>query len=165
MAAPADARSAGHRIITGLVPGAAIPDEILTDHPDRFRAMIIESGNPAHSLADSARMREALEALDFVVVIDVAMTETARCADYVLPAAVAVREVGDHVLHARVPEQRHPAPPAAVAALPGTLPEPEIHRRLVRALGALHRRRPRGVARAAANSTRRVHGGVPPRPR
>ena len=66
----------GHRIITGLIPSAVIPDEILTDHPDRFRAMLIESANPVHSLPDSARMREALAALDCVVVIDVALTET-----------------------------------------------------------------------------------------
>ena len=69
------------------MPCNVIPDEILTDHPERFRAMIVESANPAHSLADSQRMREALAALDLVVVIDVAMTETARLADYVLPAA------------------------------------------------------------------------------
>ena len=49
--------------------------------------MLVESGNPVHSLADSHRMREALRALDLVVVIDVALTETAREADYVLPAA------------------------------------------------------------------------------
>jgi len=55
----------GHPIITGLIPCNVIPDEILTDHPDRFRGMIIESGNPVHSLADSPRMREALAALDF----------------------------------------------------------------------------------------------------
>ena len=61
--------------------------EILTDHPDRFRAMIVESSNPAHSLADSARCREAFESLELMVVIDVAMTETARLAHYVLPAA------------------------------------------------------------------------------
>ena len=66
----------GARIITGLVPATCIPDEILTDHPDRFRAMLVESGNPVHSLADSQRMREALDALDVVVVIDVALTET-----------------------------------------------------------------------------------------
>ena len=76
---------AGAPVIAGLTPCNLIPEEILTDHPDRYRAMIVESGNPAHSLADSRRMREALAALDCLVVIDVAMTETARLADYVLP--------------------------------------------------------------------------------
>ena len=51
---------AGARIISGLVPCNVIAEEILTDHPDRYRAMLVESGNPAHSLADSQRMREAL---------------------------------------------------------------------------------------------------------
>ena len=64
-----------------------IPEEILTDHPKRYRAMLVETGNPLHSLADSQRMREAMRALELSVVIDVAMTETARHADYVLPAA------------------------------------------------------------------------------
>ena len=77
----------GHRLVTGLVPCNVIPDEILSDHPDRFRAMLVEAGNPVHSIADSHRMREAMAALDLVVVIDVALTETAREADYVLPAA------------------------------------------------------------------------------
>src|SRR5208282_5332074 len=77
----------GHRIIGGMIPANVIPDEILTDHPKRFRAMLIESENPAHSVADSTRMREALRALEFVVVIDVAMTESAREAHYVLPAS------------------------------------------------------------------------------
>ena len=126
----------GHRIITGLIPCNVIPDEILTDHPDRFRAMIVESGNPAHSLADSPRMREALDALELVVVIDVAMTETARHADYILPGASQYEKVEatffgggfpNHVFHLR---QRLFAP------LKGTLPEPEIHSRLCRALGA-----------------------------
>src|SRR4051812_20067728 len=43
----------GAPVIGGLIPCNAIPDEILTDHPARFRAMIVESSNPAHSLADS----------------------------------------------------------------------------------------------------------------
>ena len=126
----------GRRIITGLVPGTAIPDEILTDHPDRFRAMIVESANPAHSLPDSPRMREALDALDFVVVIDVALTETARHADYVLPAASQFEkwemtffnlEFPHNVAHLRAP---------VLEPLEGTLPEAEIHRRILRALGA-----------------------------
>src|ERR1700745_953535 len=32
----------GAPIIAGLVPSNAVPEEILTDHPDRFRAMIVE---------------------------------------------------------------------------------------------------------------------------
>jgi anaerobic selenocysteine-containing dehydrogenase len=127
----------GHRIITGLIPANVIPDEILTDHPDRFRAMIVESTNPVHSLADSKRMREALQALELVVVIDVAMTETARQAHYVLPAASQFEkweatffnlEFPENVFHLRAP---------LFEPLEGTLPEPEIHRRLVRAIGAL----------------------------
>src|SRR5262249_33590648 len=30
----------GHRIIGGMIPANVIPDEILTDHPRRFRAML-----------------------------------------------------------------------------------------------------------------------------
>jgi len=127
----------GHAIITGLMPSNVIPDEILTDHPKRFRALLVESSNPVHSLADSARMREALRALELVVVIDVAMTETAREAHYVLPAASQYEkweatfftlEFPKNVFHLRAP---------LLEPLAGTLPEAEIHRRLVRALGGL----------------------------
>ena len=61
----------GARVMSGLVPCNVIPDEILTDHPKRFRAMVVESSNPAHSLADSVRMREAIRSLEFSVVIEV----------------------------------------------------------------------------------------------
>ena len=125
----------GHRIITGLVPAAAIPDEILTDHPDRFRAMIVESSNPVHSLPDSARMREAMEALDFSVVIDVALTETGRQADYVLPAASQFEKWEATFFTLEFPENVFQLRAPILDPLPGTLPEPEIHRRLVRALG------------------------------
>ncbi|HTN81560.1 MAG TPA: molybdopterin-dependent oxidoreductase [Acidimicrobiales bacterium] len=126
----------GHRIITGLVPSAVIPDEILTDHPNRFRAMLIESANPVHSLPDSARMREALEALDCVVVIDVALTETARCADYVLPAASQYEKWEAAFFTLEFPENAFQLRAPIFEPLEGTLPEAEIHARLVRALGA-----------------------------
>lgn len=128
---------AGARIISGLVPCNVIPDEILTNHPARYRAMLVESGNPAHSLADSQRMRDALESLEFVVVIDVSMTETARLADYVLPAPSQFEkweatffnfEFPHNVFHLRQP---------VIPAPDGPLPEPEIHARLVEALGAI----------------------------
>lgn len=124
----------GAPIIGGLTPSNVVPQEILTDHPDRFRAMIVESSNPAHSIADSTAMRAALEALELVVVIDVAMTETARLAHYVLPAASQFEKVEATFFNLEFPHNnfqlRHPIfEPAA-----GTLPEPEIWARLVRAL-------------------------------
>ena len=59
----------------------------------------------------TAPEREALDALDFVVVIDVFMTETARHSDYVLRRDDAVREVRVDVLQLRVSEERLPSPP------------------------------------------------------
>ncbi|MYB29260.1 MAG: molybdopterin-dependent oxidoreductase [Acidimicrobiaceae bacterium] len=125
----------GAPIIAGLIPCNSIAEEVLADHPERFRAMIIESANPLHSLADSPRFREAMDALEFSVVIDVAMTETARRADYVLPASSQYEkpeavffnfEFPDNVFYLRKP---------VLPPLPGTLSEPEIHTRLVEALG------------------------------
>ncbi|MDQ1516879.1 MAG: hypothetical protein QOE80_2709, partial [Actinomycetota bacterium] len=127
----------GLPLISGLVPCNVIAEEILTDHPARYRAMIVESANPAHSLADSKGMREALAALDLVVVIDVAMTETARLAHYVLPASTQYEkweatffnfEFPRNVFHLRAP---------LLEAPDGPLPEPEIHARLVEALGVV----------------------------
>jgi anaerobic selenocysteine-containing dehydrogenase len=127
----------GAPIISGLVPCNVIAEEILTDHPKRYRAMLVEAANPAHSLADSQRMREALSALDTLVVIDVAMSETARLAHYVLPASTQFEkaeatffnfEFPHNVFHLR---SRLLEPPL------GPLPEAEIHARLVEALGAM----------------------------
>ena len=125
-----------HRLVTGLVPCNVIPDEILSDHPDRFRAMLVESANPAHSLADSHRMRDALRALDLLVVIDVALTETAREAHYVLPAASQFEKWECTFFNLEFPRNVFQLRPPLVAPLPGTLPEYEIHARLCRALGA-----------------------------
>jgi anaerobic selenocysteine-containing dehydrogenase len=127
----------GHRIITGLIPSNVIPDEILTDHPKRFRAALVESSNPIHSLADSTRMREAFDALELVVVIDVALTETARHAHYVLPAASQFEKWETTFFTLEFPKNYFHLRAPLLDPLPGTLPEPEIHRRLVRALGAL----------------------------
>jgi anaerobic selenocysteine-containing dehydrogenase len=125
----------GAPIIGGLVPCNALPQEILTDHPDRFRAMIVESSNPAHSLADSAACRAAFESLELLVVLDVTMTETARLAHYVLPGASQFEKAEATFFNFEFPNNtfqlRHPL----FEPLPGTLPEPEIWARLVRALG------------------------------
>ena len=125
------------RIIGGLMPCNAIPDEILTDHPKRFRALLVESGNPAHSLADSARMREALAALELVVVIDVAMSETARLAQYVLPVASQFEKAEATFFNFEFPDNYFHLRRALLRPLPGLFSEAELHTRLVEALGAL----------------------------
>jgi anaerobic selenocysteine-containing dehydrogenase len=127
----------GAPIIAGLVPSNAVPEEILTDHPDRFRAMIVESGNPAHSLADSAACRKAFQTLELLVVVDVAMTETARLAHYVLPAASQFEKPEATFFNFEFPHNGFQLRRPLLEPLPGTLPEPEIWARLVRALGVV----------------------------
>jgi anaerobic selenocysteine-containing dehydrogenase len=127
----------GAPIISGLVPCNVIAEEIVTDHPKRYRAMLVEAANPAHSLADSQRTREALGALDTLVVIDVAMTETARLAHYVLPAATQFEKAEATFFNFEFPENYFHLRPRLLPPPPGPLPEAEIHARLVEALGSV----------------------------
>ena len=128
---------AGARLIGGLIPCNVIPEEILTDHPDRYRAMIVESGNPLHSVADSQRMREAMHALDVSVCIDVFMTETARQSDYVLPATTQYEKFEATFFNFDFPKNVFQLRRPVLDPPDGPLPEPEIHARLVEALGLL----------------------------
>ena len=127
----------GARLVGGLVPCNQIADEILTEHPKRYRAMIVEAANPAHSLADSKRMREALAALELVVVIDTAMSETAQLAHYVLPAASQFEKAEATFFNFDFPENYFHLRRRLFAPRAGTLPEAEIHARLAEALGAV----------------------------
>jgi anaerobic selenocysteine-containing dehydrogenase len=139
------------RIINGLVPCNVIAEEILTDHPDRYRAMLVESANPLHSLADTPQMRAAFDALEFSVVIDVAMTETALVADYVLPASSQFEKWEATFFNFEFPENYFHLRRPVVEPMDGTLPEPEIHARIVEALGALDEFDLEPLIAAAAN--------------
>lgn len=127
----------GAPVISGLVPCNVIAEEILTDHPDRYRAMIVEAANPVHSLADSERMSKALESLECVVVIDIAMTETARHADYILPVATQYEKWEATFFNFEFPENYFQLRKPLFEPPPGVLTEAEIHARLVEALGAM----------------------------
>ncbi len=72
--------------ITGLYPPNVLPEEILSDHPERTRAVITSSSNPLRSYADTTAYEAAFAKLDLLVTIEMSMTETARMAHYVLPA-------------------------------------------------------------------------------
>jgi len=127
---------ANERIISGLTPCNSIPAEILTDHPKRYRAMIVESSNPAHSMPDSKAMREALSALDTLVVIDVAMTETARLADYILPTSTQFEKAEATFFNLEFPHNYFHVRQPLFDPPEGVLSEAEIHARLCEALGA-----------------------------
>ena len=127
---------ANERIISGLTPCNSIPSEILTDHPKRYRAMIVESSNPAHSMPDSKAMREALSSLETLVVIDIAMTETARLADYILPAATQYEKAEATFFNFEFPHNYFHVRRPLLQAPDGVLTEAEIHARLCEALGA-----------------------------
>ncbi|WP_083897932.1 molybdopterin-dependent oxidoreductase [Nocardia vinacea] len=165
----------GAPILGGMLPCNSIAEEICTDHPDRFRAMIIESANPAHSLADSAAFRAALDALDLVVVIDVALTETARHADYVLPAASQFEKWEATFFNLEFPHNTFHLRAPVLEPLAGTLPEPEIYARLLRELDVVGRaeltvlrtaaklgRRPYALAFAALLAMNKKIGGLAP---
>ncbi|GAD82497.1 molybdopterin oxidoreductase family protein [Nocardia asteroides NBRC 15531] len=124
----------GAKIIGGLVPCNSIADEILTDHPNRFRALWIDSSNPAHSLPDSGRFRDAMRATELSVVIDVAFTETARQADYVLPAASQFEKPEATFFNFEFPRNVFHLRKPLLEPLQGTLSEPEIYARLLRRL-------------------------------
>lgn len=69
----------------GSFPPAVMPEEILSDHPERLRAVLVSACNPLRSYPDTTAYEEAFGALDLLVVSDIVMSETARLAHYVLP--------------------------------------------------------------------------------
>lgn len=60
----------------------------------KIRAMLIMGENPVLSDANTTHVKKALEALDFLVVQDIFLTETAQMADVVLPAACFAEKDG-----------------------------------------------------------------------
>ena len=62
-----------------------MPEEILSDHPERLRAVYVSACNPLRAYPDTSAYEEAFSRLDLLVVNDIVMSETARLAHYVLP--------------------------------------------------------------------------------
>lgn len=76
----------GYPALAAVFPPNVMPEEILSGRPDRIRAVMCTQCNPLRSFADTTAYEEAFAQLDLLVVCDVAMTETAKLAHYVLPA-------------------------------------------------------------------------------
>lgn len=72
-------------VAAGSFPPAAMPEEILSDHPERLHAVYVSACNPLRAYPDTSAYEEAFSRLDLLVVNDIVMSETARLAHYVLP--------------------------------------------------------------------------------
>jgi anaerobic selenocysteine-containing dehydrogenase len=142
--------------IAGLFPPNVLPAEIDTDHPARTRALIVDSANPAVSGADTQAFRRAFDKLELLVVIDVAMTETARQAHYVLPAASQFEKWEATFFNLDFPVNGFHLRKPLFKPFAGTLPEPEIYRRLAVAAGLIPEAFP--LLSAAARMHRRWPG-------
>ena len=70
----------------GEAHALSLADAILEERPYPIKAMIIAGGNPTLEWPDSARTRRALQALEFLMVIDVVRSPDTRYANVILPA-------------------------------------------------------------------------------
>jgi formate dehydrogenase alpha subunit len=68
-------------------PGLTLTEMFEAAYQKQVKALYLVGENPMLSDPDANHIREALEQLEFLVVQDVFLTETARLADVVLPAA------------------------------------------------------------------------------
>ena len=72
--------------VLGELPVSCLAEEIETPGEGQIRALITIAGNPALSTPNSGRLDRALDALEFMVSVDIYLNETTSHADVVLPA-------------------------------------------------------------------------------
>jgi anaerobic selenocysteine-containing dehydrogenase len=118
----------------GMFSPSLVPEEVMLDHPERLRALIVEGANPLLSYSDTQRWLEAREQLDLLVVVEPAMTETAQVADYVLPTPVGYEKWEIAGFPKGYPEIYTQLRPPVVPGPEEALPEPEIYVRLAEAM-------------------------------
>ena len=127
----------GMQPIAGIYPPNILPDEIEHAGENRVRAVVVDSANPLLTWADTAAYERAFAKLELLVVIDVAMTETARAAHYVLPAASQFEKCEATGFNLEFPENFFHLRRPLFAPRGEALPEPEIYTRLLEKMGAI----------------------------
>lgn len=95
---PAPARVGGYPQIFGGPPATCFADDVLSDDPNRIRALIVVGGNPVLTFPHTAKMEAALRRLDLLVSIDLYLSDTGTFADYNLPAATGFERGSMHFL-------------------------------------------------------------------
>ncbi|WP_186203152.1 molybdopterin-dependent oxidoreductase [Burkholderia gladioli] len=141
---PRMVRSVRHKMfaVSGFFPPNILASEIDNDGDQRIRAMFVDSGNPALTVSDTGALEAAFAKLDLLVVVDVAMTETARHAHYVLPAASQFEKCEATGFNLEFPENYFHLRQPLFPATGESLPEAEIYTRLLEKMGKLPKRLP-----------------------
>ncbi len=153
-------RSVYHQMfpIAGILPPNILPDEILLAGEQGIRSVVVDSSNPLVTWPDTPALEKAFNSLELLVVVDVAMTETARLAHYVLPAASQFEKWEFTGFNLEFPRNgfhlRHPLLPQYA----NTLAEPEIYTRLLENMGAIPKRIPllANIARLEPKATKHI---------
>lgn len=102
--------------------GLTLTDMMDAGQRGDVKAMYIMGENPAMSDPDSRHARKVLRSLDFLVVQDIFLTETAKLADVVLPASCFAEKMGTYTNT----ERRVQLSRQAVPVLEGTMPDWQI---------------------------------------
>jgi len=119
-------------LVRASVSTARFGQDIIESHDPTIKMAWIERGNPVSQNPDTHNVQKALRSLDFVVVVDQFLTDTAREADIILPAK-SMFEQSDIITaywHSYIQlKQKILNPPGDVK------PESEIYLLLARKLG------------------------------
>lgn len=96
---------------------ARLGHEILAANDPPIRFLWVTAGNPVSMLPDSASMREAMQHIEYTVVVDTHPTDTTDLADLVLPTLTLLEDedvmgaFGSHYLRSSTPAIAPPAGP------------------------------------------------------
>tara|TARA_R110000772_G_scaffold31812_11_gene78237 strand:- start:9368 stop:11641 length:2274 start_codon:yes stop_codon:yes gene_type:complete len=85
--------------LSGVLPTAAIADEILTPGEGQVRAFITMAGNPVLSHPNGGRLQQAFDSLEFMLSLDIYLNETTRHADVILPSPSEVSHSNFHFFY------------------------------------------------------------------
>jgi anaerobic selenocysteine-containing dehydrogenase len=78
-------RATGLPEALGMLPTAALADEILTSGEGQVRGFVTQAGNVLLSNPNGAKLAEAFGSLDFMLSLDIYVNETTRHADIIIP--------------------------------------------------------------------------------
>jgi formate dehydrogenase alpha subunit len=117
-------------------PGLTVTEMVDGALTGRIRAMVVMGENPLMSEPNLAHARHAMEALDFVVCIDIFINETGELADVILPSASFAEKDGTFTNSDRRVQRVRQALPPVGTARPDWQIVADLARRMESLLGA-----------------------------